>query len=65
VSSEEKLSKERATSDRFGVKGGKAVKRKSNFRQVWRETRKSCHKKGQLQTGLVRNEEKLSKERAT
>jgi hypothetical protein len=30
----EKLSKERATSDRFEGKSRKAVRRKSNFRQV-------------------------------
>jgi hypothetical protein len=65
VLKEEKLSKERATSDRFGAKRGKAVKRKGNLRQVWCETKKSCQKKGQLKTGLELKEEKLSKERAT
>jgi len=31
-----------ATSDRFSGKSGKAVRRKSNFRQVQPEKRKSC-----------------------
>ena len=40
----EKLSKVRATSDRFGVKGRKAVRRKLNFEQVLDQTKKSCQK---------------------
>jgi hypothetical protein len=61
----EKLSKEGATSDRFGVKRRKAVKRKLNFRQVWPQKKKSCQKKAQLQTGLSLNGEKLSEESST
>jgi hypothetical protein len=47
------------------VKSRKAVKRRPNLRQVWREKRKSCQKKAQLKTGLACEEEKLSKERST
>jgi hypothetical protein len=61
----EKLSEERATSDRFEGKSRKAVRRTSNLRQVYREKQKSCQKKGQLQTGLKAIAEKLSEERAT
>jgi hypothetical protein len=61
----EKLSKDRATSDRFSRKNGKAVKRQSNFRQVQPEKRKSCQKTEQLQTGSTEKVEKLSKDRAT
>jgi hypothetical protein len=61
----EKLSKEGATSDRFEGKMRKAVKRRSNFRQVWSKSTKSCQKKEQLQTGLKGKCEKLSKEGAT
>jgi hypothetical protein len=60
-----KLSKERPTSDRFGVKRGKAVRRKRNFRQVWRQMKESCQKKEELQTGLASNEGKLSEVSST
>jgi hypothetical protein len=60
-----KLSRKRGNCDRFGFWRGKAVKRKANFRQVCHQTKKSCQKKEELQTGLVSNEEKLSKERGT
>ena len=52
-------------SDRFGRGSGKAVRRSGNFRQVvvWKE--KSCHKKGELQTGLGVRGEKLSQVRLT
>ena len=56
----EKLSEEGATSDRFGLRRRKAVRRKHNFRQVWVEKEKRCQKKAQLQTGLVGRPEKLS-----
>jgi hypothetical protein len=62
---EEKLSEDRATSDRFEAKRGKAVRRQSNFGQVQREKRKSCQKKEQLLTGSERKEEKLSKDSST
>jgi hypothetical protein len=61
----EKLSEERATSARFGGKRRKAVRRESNFCQVWRQTEKSCQKKEQLLPGLASNGEKLSEKRAT
>ncbi|WNF23063.1 hypothetical protein [Mesobacillus jeotgali] len=65
VEKEEKLSEVEATLDRFGEKAGKVVRSRSNFRQVWRESRKSCQKMSRLQTGLVEKEEKLSEVEAT
>ncbi|WNF23894.1 hypothetical protein [Mesobacillus jeotgali] len=61
----EKLSEERATSDRFGCDRGKAVRRRDNFGQVWLCKEKSCQKKVQLRTGSGVEGEKLSEERAT
>jgi len=58
---EEKLSEERATSDRFVGKSRKAVKRRGNLRQVCREKQKSCQENEQLKTGLQVKAEKLSK----
>ncbi|MEW8969817.1 MAG: hypothetical protein AB2411_04280, partial [Mesobacillus sp.] len=60
-----KLSEDRPTSDRFGGKGGKDVRRSPNFRQVWRKRQKSCQKMAQLQTGLDEMIEKLSEDRPT
>ncbi|MEW8986345.1 MAG: hypothetical protein AB2401_04945 [Bacillus sp. (in: firmicutes)] len=45
---QKKLSKEEPTSDRFVGKAQKVVRRRANFRQVWRKSRKSCQKKSQL-----------------
>jgi hypothetical protein len=59
-----KLSEERATSDKFGGNRRKAVRRKSNFRQVWRKPAESCQKKEQLQISLEETGEKLSELRA-
>ncbi|MBS8263752.1 hypothetical protein DYI25_04750 [Mesobacillus boroniphilus] len=61
----EKLSEERATSDRFEGNKWKAVRRKSDFGQVWRKSTESCQKKERLRTGLEEIGGKLSEERAT
>jgi hypothetical protein len=45
------MSDEKVTSDRFEGKRRKAVRRRSNFRQVQMKKQKSCQKKEQLQTG--------------
>jgi len=60
-----KLSQDEQTSDRFGGRRRKAVKRKPNLRQVWWKRPKSCQKKAQLQTGLDEKVEKLSEESPT
>ena len=62
---EEKLSELGSTSARFGDGRGKAVRTKANFGQVWWWKRKSCPNLGQLRTGLVMEEEKLSELRPT
>ncbi|WNF23608.1 hypothetical protein [Mesobacillus jeotgali] len=61
----EKLSEDRPTSDRFGGKGGQAVRRSINFGQVWMKREKSCQNIDQLQTGLEEKAEKLSEDRPT
>ncbi|MCM3573480.1 hypothetical protein M3172_09740 [Mesobacillus subterraneus] len=61
----EKLSEPGATSDRFSVKSGKAVRTWCNFGQVQREKWKSCPNLVQLQTGSVGKVEKLSELGAT
>ncbi|MCM3573479.1 hypothetical protein M3172_09735 [Mesobacillus subterraneus] len=61
----EKLSEPGATSDRFSVKSGKAVRTQSNFGQVQREKWKSCPNPEQLRTGSAGKVEKLSELGAT
>ncbi|MBT2704276.1 hypothetical protein J7E34_13300, partial [Chryseobacterium sp. ISL-80] len=56
----EKLSELGATSDKFGASRRKAVRTRGNFGQVWRSQTKSCLNQGQLRTGLVLLDEKLS-----
>jgi hypothetical protein len=61
----EKLSELDVASDKFIGNQRKAVRTWCNFRQVWRESEKSCPNLIQLQTGLEGNREKLSELGAT
>ncbi|WP_079509372.1 hypothetical protein [Mesobacillus jeotgali] len=51
--------------DSFGVKIGKAVRRKGNFGQLCCENPKSCQKERELWTALVEEAEKLSEAEGT
>ncbi|WP_176167370.1 hypothetical protein [Mesobacillus jeotgali] len=47
--------------DSFGVKIGKAVRRRRNIGQLWCENRKSCPKEKEICIALTEFAEKLSK----
>jgi hypothetical protein len=62
---QEKLSEDELTSDKFEGKAQNGVRSRDNFRQVWRKSRKSCQKKSQLQTSLVKKQEKVAEDELT
>ncbi|WP_052002226.1 hypothetical protein [Halalkalibacter wakoensis] len=61
----EKLSEERAPSDRKGGTKREAVRRERIFGQERRNKERSCPKRENLRTGKAEQSEKLSEERAS